>query len=62
MAWALWQLNTKENKMQELKKKIDEQAELMTKMREEETDEAMREYYLGKIVAYAEVQGLIDAI
>lgn len=48
--------------MQELKKKIDKQAELMAKWREKETDEAMREYYLGKIVAYTEVQGLIDAI
>ena len=48
--------------MNELRKKIDEQAELITKMREEETDETMREYYLGKIVAYAEVQGLIGAI
>ena len=48
--------------MDELRKKIDKQAELMTKMREKETDETIREYYLGKIVAYAEVQGLIDAI
>jgi len=48
--------------MQELKKNIDKQAELVAKMREKETDEAMREYYLGKIVAYAEVRGLIGAI
>lgn len=48
--------------MQELKKKIDKQTELMAKMRKKETDEAMREYYLGKIVAYTEVQGLIDTI
>lgn len=45
--------------MQELSEKIDKQTELMAKMRAKETDEAMREYYLGKIVAYAEVQGLI---
>lgn len=46
--------------MKELSEKIDKQIEVTASLRKEETDEKMREYYLGKLVAYAEVQGLIE--
>ena len=48
--------------MEELKKKIDEEAKRLTGLRDKETDETVREFYLGKIVAYLEMRGLIGTI
>ena len=48
--------------MEELKKKIDKEVELLTKQRDKEEDETVREFYLGKIIAYLEMRGLIGTM
>lgn len=47
--------------MKELSESIDRQIKITTDWLRKEEDHVMRDYFLGKLVAYTEMQGLIES-